>query len=696
MPRQESMTLSSNLWSLALVAAIGLGNSLIAFGDQRLAVPTADKQKQISKVLAETYSLAKLDNAARKQEAVKTLMDATRDASLAADERYVILVTVIPLAKDVADFTNWLEATTKLLDSYDVDARSEKVRLLTDYLASTKTVPALKPAVDEAILTADQAAEGNHFPDALAVLTAAQSAVRRVTGASGLQKSLADAREAIATRETAWKVFEEASTKLKTDPNDPDANSSAGRWYVLQQDDWNAGLPFLVKGNDSAWKAAAELETSKANDANGLVAAADAWWEIAEKQSGPIKTALLLHVGGLYERAQPNVTSALTKQLITKRLATIAPLKSGGLQNAANGNQAASKKNAEGEIETGKWVELLDLVRLPDHVLLGNWKRKDEAVICDPSDDARFIIPVVVSGNYELKCEFTRRTGDDAVGLIIPIGSSTAYVILSGWRGKVHGLEVIDGRRAIDLPANIGATSKPGILINGQKQLLEIDVTQKGDKVATVVASLNGKRFANWTGRPAQLSTSAGASLPCPHAIGVNVFRSATDIHSVQLRVKRDSKAYRLGEDWVNSLHPVADSPPREIADKCLTWNDRKYFISDKPMNFVAAQRLATALQGRLLMLSSAEEEKFILNEGRGLFFWMAGWRRTDDTQWRDERNRPLRYIGKWCRGQPQSGYRELHLWLCSNPKELGVHDAEPWFGVAHACIEWGEEYSGN
>lgn len=696
MPRQESMTLSSNLWSLALVTAIGLGNSLIAFGDQRTAVPTADKQKQIGKVLAETYGLAKLDNTARKQEAVKTLMDATRDASLAADERYVILVTVIPLAKDVADFTNWLEATRTLVDSYDVDARSEKVRLLTDYLASAKTVPALKPAVEEAILTADQAAEGNHFPDALAVLTAAQTAVRRVTGASGLQKPLADAREAIATRESAWKVFEEASTKLKTDPNDADANSSVGRWYVLQQDDWNTGLPFLVKGNDPAWKAAAELETTKANDANGMVAAGDAWWEIAEKQSGPIKTTLLLHVGGLYERAQPNVTSALTKQLITKRLATIAPLKSGGPQNAANGNPAVSKKSVEGEIETGKWIELLDLVRLPDHVLLGNWKRKDGAILCDPSDDARFIIPVVVSGNYELKCEFTRRTGDEAVGLIVPVGPASAYVMLSGWRGKVHGLEMIDGRRAIDIPANANATSKPGSIVNGQKQVLEIDVTQKGDKLASVVASLNGKRFVNWAGRPGQLIPSAGTSMPYPHAIGVNVFRSATDIHSVQIRVKRDSKAIRLADDWSNSLYPVADGPPREIADKCLTWNDRKYFISDKPMSFIAAQRLATNLKGRLLMLSSAEEEKFLLGEGRGLFFWMAGWRRTGDTQWRDERNRPLRHIGKWCRGQPQGAYRELNLLLCTNPNELGVHDAEPWFGVAHACIEWGEEYSGN
>jgi hypothetical protein len=164
----------------------------------------------------------------------------------------------------------------------------------------------------------------------------------------------------------------------------------------------------------------------------------------------------------------------------------------------------------------------------------------------------------------------------------------------------------------------------------------------------------------------------------------------------VQIRVKRDSKALRLADDWGNSLYPVADGPPREIADKCLTWNDRKYFISDKPMSFIAAQRLATNLKGRLLMLSSAEEEKFLLGEGRGLFFWMAGWRRTGDTQWRDERSRPLRHIGKWCRGQPQGAYRELHLLLCTNPNELGVHDAEPWFGVAHACIEWGEEYPGN
>ena len=112
-------------------------------------------------------------------------------------------------------------------------------------------------------------------------------------------------------------------------------------------------------------------------------------------------------------------------------------------------------------------------------------------------------------------------------------------------------------------------------------------------------------------------------------------------------------------------------------------------------MNFADAQRMAAELQGRLLTVSSPEEEAFIREQGRGLNFWMSGWRRAGSNEWRDERNRPLRYLGKWGgTGQPSLGERESSLELRTAPSgPPGWCDDVPWGAGPHACIEWGEEY---
>lgn len=62
------------------------------------------------------------------------------------------------------------------------------------------------------------------------------------------------------------------------------------------------------------------------------------------------------------------------------------------------------------------------MVKLPDQVVLGTWKRIDKSLACEPMVDARFMAPVVVAVGYQLKCRFTKRTGNDAVMVILPVG----------------------------------------------------------------------------------------------------------------------------------------------------------------------------------------------------------------------------------------------------------------------------------
>ena len=104
------------------------------------------------------------------------------------------------------------------------------------------------------------------------------------------------------------------------------------------------------------------------------------------------------------------------------------------------------------------------------------------------------------------------------------------------------------------------------------------------------------------------------------------------------------------------------------------------------------AQNLAHRLKGRLLTISSKEEDEFIATHDAGRSLWLSGWWRHDLKQWRDERNRPLRYLGPWSKGEPHDDPNQsrLHRW----PARLGWSNQRRQDSF-HACIEWGEEYPG-
>jgi hypothetical protein len=83
------------------------------------------------------------------------------------------------------------------------------------------------------------------------------------------------------------------------------------------------------------------------------------------------------------------------------------------------------------------------------------------------------------------------------------------------------------------------------------------------------------------------------------------------------------------------------------------------------------------------------------MQQGRGLTLWMAGWRPPDPSlHWRDERNRPLRFVGTWFRGQPNfHDGAQWQLAIGTGGPKVGWNDWDTQISGLHACIEWGEEY---
>jgi hypothetical protein len=172
------------------------------------------------------------------------------------------------------------------------------------------------------------------------------------------------------------------------------------------------------------------------------------------------------------------------------------------------------------------------------------------------------------------------------------------------------------------------------------------------------------------------------------------VWDGVADIHSVEIEIDKGGRGYRLAQTWDCPLLEQAKEPPRDVAALCTDFHGRKYFISPEPVSYPVAQSLALKLKGRLLTISSPEENQFIAEQARGVGLWMAGWRPADrGLEWRDERNRPLRYLSHWDVNQPDAAWSmQWNLAVFTNGGTARWHDVEPSWGGLHACLEWGEE----
>jgi len=598
-------------------------------------------------------------------------------------------------------------ALQKLTKTFQVDPITEEAKQLKEFLAARKSSSDLDSAVKDLVSLVERASRANRFKDAREWLDSTEGAAKKLNAKSSLAL-LDKARSALVEREQAFAARERSLKTLETNPEDPKANFLVGQWLGVFENDWKTALPHLAKAADVKWQTAAKAELAASADLDSRLAMADAWWDVAQVATGAAKPEVQLRTYGWYTQLALQVTSPLVKATVTKRrdeLAKSLNVKPAIVNPAPPANPAvkvAGKAADENELPVGKSIDLLEMVKLPDHAVLGNWTRRDSVIGCEAVPNAHFMVPVVVTGSYQLTCKFTRLTNNDCVILVLPVGETHCGCIVDGWAGTVIGLEKVDGRHGIDLVGTPAAVRRNKPLINRVAHELRVTVSLR-DKNAAIGVTVDGEQLIAWTGSVAQLSIAGWHSLPEPHAIGVLAHDSIVDVHELKLELKKGGRGFdvgrgfRLGDDWKNPLFVVADKPTPDVAKRCLIWKEKekKYFISDKPLSLPDAQLLATQLKGRLLTISSADEEKFIFERSSGLTLWMAGWC-PPDRKWRDERNRPLRYFGKWAfllgRVQPDNRDGVQNQLLIETKDGIGWDDIDMW-NAAHACIEWGEEY---
>ena len=147
----------------------------------------------------------------------------------------------------------------------------------------------------------------------------------RKTGDAQLIRDLTVVREAeLKKLKAQYTAAQAAIDAVAGNTADADACLKAGRWYCCQKDDWQKGLPLLVKSNDSTLSGVAAQDLAAPATAAERMQLGDAWWELTDKDSAA-KAAFQSRAAHWYEEALPGL-AGLDKTQVEKRLEAAATL----------------------------------------------------------------------------------------------------------------------------------------------------------------------------------------------------------------------------------------------------------------------------------------------------------------------------------------------------------------------------------
>lgn len=292
---------------------------------KKVPVPAAEKLKEAEALIRDLFNeeFRKTNLADQQAFAAKLLQQglATKD-DLAA--RYQLFEMARELASKVGDVGCGLGAVDALDANFVVEATALKVKVLADAERFARTKDQILGLAQYYMVLGEQAAGKEDFLTAVTCATKSQQfsrASKEVALYTKATKRLQDYQ----ARRTAFEGVKAARQKLFEMPDDPQANLSVGKYYVMIQNDWERGLPCLVKGSDAAWKAAATTDLAKPTEGAQQVQLGDLWFDLSTKGLNSEEEPLKLRAAYWYGQALSSI-SGLTRTKVERRLAELQPL----------------------------------------------------------------------------------------------------------------------------------------------------------------------------------------------------------------------------------------------------------------------------------------------------------------------------------------------------------------------------------
>lgn len=289
--------------------------------DGRLQVPSRDAVRESENLLRELFKedYARKGTADRKSFAAKLLTQA-RETRGEDAVRFVLLRESREMAVLGEDISGAFAAAEETVKLFQVDELDLKIQVLGSAAKGVKTLEAGREIAGLALELADEALERERFETAFESVSKAEIAARAAKD-PGLLMRMQDRREQIDELKKDYGRAKAAEKTLEDSPDDPEANLALGRYLALVKGEWDAGLPFLLKGANSDLKTAAAKDLGRPTGARERVEVGDLWWDAGEKEKRVLVRNRLRGRARYWYEGMVEGLSGINRARVEKRLA---------------------------------------------------------------------------------------------------------------------------------------------------------------------------------------------------------------------------------------------------------------------------------------------------------------------------------------------------------------------------------------
>jgi len=341
-------------------------------------------------------------------------------------------------------------------------------------------------------------------------------------------------------------------------------------------------------------------------------------------------------------------------------------------------------------------ANLLDLEDVEKHHVMGLWEQDEKGIRnVDALPNARVVVPVVVTGSYDLIVKFTRQRGNNSIQVCLPIAGRSVELCIAGWPqfGGISGLNEVDGDEVVSNETRTGFNFQ-----NGRPHTLIAKVRQRQDGTVIIDVDFNGGDLFSWEGDSSRLSIAPEKLMPDPSLPGLGCHNCIMSFHSLKVEPAPgdgrfvQGKVERITEVNVPGFQRLDRSPHADA----ISWRDNWYLFTTEGKSLPDAMVFAREHGGRLMLVSSDEENQFLVQDlAAGLngdeMPFLGLTRQGNSLNWLTETlevRRPGVGFQRWAHDQPEFGGE---AGVAVSPDGLW-HDVGTHESRRRVCVEWGPE----
>ena len=396
--------------------ACAFGPEAAPAGPPRLPIPEggqlADAATRVQDLFQQEISRAA--SAAAKSMLAGKLLGIARDDGDPA-ERFVLLESAQSLATKAGDAALVLEAVACTGRLFAIDERRVRLEALEEL--SRSCVGESAGRVSDELLAAALRALAEDDVEAARNLSALAGTAARRSKDKARQKDALRVMEATKERGREIERIAPWLEKLAENPGDTEAILQVGKHYCFDAENWDKGLPLLVRSDDHELAGLAKLELSSPCDPNSSLKVADGWFAYAERlKPGAVALAIQRQAERHYQAALPGL-SGLAKIKATQALEAIAKKAGAGPQTWVPIFRSADPGLWNTRTDEGFARFAMPVATLPNNIQFVRVRRQSGGEAIIPITKER-LLQVSLDGRYGWAGAGKEMYGDKMLGII--------------------------------------------------------------------------------------------------------------------------------------------------------------------------------------------------------------------------------------------------------------------------------------